>query len=636
MTGTIPRAFIDDLIARVDIIDLIDSYVPLKRTGRNFSACCPFHQEKTPSFNVSSSKQFYHCFGCGVSGNVISFMMNYRQLDFREAIEELASRVGLVVPYENSGKITTATQFSQDLYTLLSQVTQFYQQKLLQSPQATHAREYIQKRGLSDSIIETYQLGYAPAGWENLKESFGRFEKELIATGLLVERSTQRGGSDSGFAGRRNSDEGRVEGREARSEKTAVTTSKRASTYDQYRDRIMFPIHDRRGRIIGFGGRVLSDQQMPKYINSPETTLFHKSKALYGLYQAAKNNPQPDYLFIVEGYMDVIAMAQQGITQVVAALGTATTRDHIQSLLRYTKQLIFCFDGDNAGRKAAWKALESALPYLDAQAQFLFMFLPDGEDPDTLIRREGRDAFLQRIQQAKALDVFFFEELTRTLDLSQMADCSKLVGSTKSYFTLMPDCVYRELMLEQLTRLARINPASIEKQFREEKIEHHFSEQRGNQNNNTQTGRGIRTGIRTNVRIALSLLIQHPELIKTLVETVPITELSALSSIKGGKMLYDLMTTIHQDSIRSTGQLLEYYRDQPYFPWITQLAIFSHNVPSDGLEAEFIGAIKMLQQEVVDKQITSMLQHKQTTDFSTDERRALLAMIQKNKMKKPS
>lgn len=634
MTGTIPRSFIDDLIARVDIIDLIDSYVPLKRTGRNYSACCPFHQEKTPSFNVSSSKQFYHCFGCGVSGNVISFMIAYRQLDFREAIEELASRVGLVVPYENSGKTAPVPQFSQDLYTLLSQVTQFYQQKLLQSPLGAHAREYIQKRGLSDSIMETYQLGYAPAGWENLKESFGRFEKELIATGLLVERSMQRVGVDSTFEGRRNSDADRVEGMDARSFKSTVNTRTRSGTYDQYRDRIMFPIHDRRGRIIGFGGRVLDDKQMPKYINSPETTLFHKSKALYGLYQASKNNPQPDYLFIVEGYMDVIAMAQQGITQVVAALGTATTRDHIQSLLRYTKQLIFCFDGDNAGRKAAWKALESALPYLDAQAHFLFIFLPDGEDPDSLIRREGRDIFLQRIQQAKALDVFFFEELTQTLDLSQMADCGKLVQSTKSYFTLMPDCAYRELMLEQLARLARINPASIEKQFREERTYQNLPEQQRNQNqkSNVQTV----TGIRTNVRIALSLLIQHPELIKVITEIKPIAELSVLSSIKGGKMLYDLMTAIHQETIRSTGQLIEYYRDQSYFPWITQLAVFSHNVPSDGLEAEFIGAIKMLQQEVIDKQITSMLQHKQTTDFSVDERRALLAMIQKNKMQKPS
>jgi len=583
MSGIIPRTFIDDLITRVDIVDLIDSYVPLKRAGKNFSACCPFHQEKTPSFNVSQSKQFYHCFGCGVSGNVISFMMNYRSLEFREAIEELASRVGIPVPYENTGH-TQKTPPSQDLYTLLLQVTQYYQKQLSQS---SLAQAYIQKRQLSDEIIKSYQIGYAPAGWENLKKTFVSHEKELIATGLLIERPQNN------------------------------------STYDQYRDRIIFPIHDRRGRIIGFGGRVLDNQQLPKYINSPETTLFHKSKALYGLHQAAHNNPQPSYLFIVEGYMDVIAMAQHGISQVVATLGTATTRDHIQSLLRYTKQLIFCFDGDNAGRKAAWKALESALPYLDAQAQFLFLFLPDGEDPDTLISKEGQTAFLSRIPNAKSLDNFFFEELTKHLNLSQMADCSKLIESSKTYFALIPNCAYRSLLLEQLARFSRINVASIEKQF---SVTH-------SQTSIKTSTPELAKAQRTNIRIALSLLIQQPELIEKITPILSSIELSTFHTIRGGKMLSEIIHVLQQESIRTTGQLLEYYRDHEYFPWITQLAIFAHNVPIDGIETEFSGAIKQLQQEIRDKEIKTLLQRKQFSDFSAQEQQQLLVMLKRNKLK---
>lgn len=580
-TGTIPRAFIDDLITRIDIVDLIDSYIPLKRTGRNFVACCPFHQEKSPSFNVSQTKQFYHCFGCGASGNVISFMMNHRNLEFLEAIDELAARAGVSVPREN----VIANPISQDLYTLLSQVAQHYHKQLYHSSQALQAREYLKKRGLSEGVIQDYQLGYALDAWNNLSNVFPKMEKALIATGMLVEKSSGR-------------------------------------PYDQYRDRIMFPIHDRRGRIIGFGGRVLDAAKQPKYINSPETTLFHKSKALYGLYQASQKNPHPDYLFIVEGYMDVIALAQHGIPQAVAALGTATTRDHVQSLLRYTKHLVFCFDGDNAGRKAAWKALESALPYLDAQAQFDFMFLPDGEDPDSLIRKEGQAAFIERIKTAKSLDVFFFEELTRSLDLSAMADCSKLIESSKSYFAWMPVCAYRDLMLEKLARFSRMNITLLEKQLK------------GDVSEEKTSGFSTppkKTLTRTNARLALSLLIQHPELIEN-VHSIP--SLESLNP-KGGKILYDIMTVLKAESMRSTGGLLEYYREHEYYEWITQLAIFPHNVPPDGLKEEFLGALQKMQREHADRKIKTILQRKQATDFSDEERRALLAMIQKNKKNHP-
>lgn len=580
-TGTIPRAFIDDLITRIDIVDLIDSYVPLKRAGRSFVACCPFHQEKSPSFSVSSSKQFYHCFGCGVSGNVISFMMAHRNLEFLEAIDELAARAGVTVPRENQAATAKFLQSSQNLYTLLSQVVQHYQKQLYQSPQAGQAREYLKKRGLSDDIIQAYELGYALEAWNNLGNMFPKAGKALLATGMLVERSSGGG------------------------------------TYDQYRDRIMFPIHDRRGRVIGFGGRVLDPTKQPKYINSPETTLFHKSKALYGLYQVSQRNPHPEYLLIVEGYMDVIALAQHGIQYVVATLGTATTRDHIQSLLRYTKHLIFCFDGDNAGRKAAWKALESALPYLDAQAQFRFMFLPENEDPDTLVRQEGSEAFMARFQTAKPLDIFFFEELSAHLDLSAMADCSKLVELTKPYFALMPACAYRDLIQEKLARFSRMNMDSLEKLLMNQKTEAQ----------DTLLMPPKQKLRRTNARLALALLIQHPELMDQ-VSTIP--SLESLNA-KGGKMLHDIMTTLKQQPIRSTGGLLEYYRGHEYFDWIAQLALFPHGAPIEGIKEEFLGSLEKMQKEYTDKTIRTMLQHKYSTDFSDEERRKLLIMIQKNK-----
>ncbi len=573
---SIPKAFIDDLIARIDIVDLIDSYVPLKRAGRNFSACCPFHQEKTPSFSVSQTKQFYHCFGCGVSGNAIGFMMAYRNLEFREAILELASRVGLEVPHENA----SVSKFSQNLYIVLSEVARYYQSQLNQS---SHAKQYLADRGLSEKIIEEYQLGYALEGWSHLSHTFPKSEKALLSTGMLIEKTPGR-------------------------------------TYDAYRNRIMFPIHDRRGRVIGFGGRVLEAGQQPKYINSPETTLFHKSKSLYGLYQVAQKNPHPEFILVVEGYMDVIALAQHGIPYVVATLGTATTREHVQSLLRYSQHLIFCFDGDNAGRKAGWKALESALPYLDAKAKFQFMFLPEGEDPDTLIRQGGIDVLARYMREAKTLDSLFFEELTQNLDLSNMADRGKLVEITKPYFSLMPACAYRDLMMEELGHKVRMNMTLLQGQVPTEK-KTHVSE---SQEENRLT--------KTHARLALTLLIQHPELIEH------ISVIPSLDSMepKSGQALHELMTTIKENNIRTTGSLLEHYRGHEYEGWIVKLAVISHHIPPTGIKEELLGALDKMQKEFLDTHIRKIHQEKERTNFSTtshEERRQWLEMINK-KIKK--
>ncbi|SPW19786.1 DNA primase [Cronobacter sakazakii] len=371
MAGRIPRVFINDLLARTDIVDLIDARVKLKKQGKNYHACCPFHNEKTPSFTVNGEKQFYHCFGCGAHGNAIDFLMNYDKLEFVETVEELAAMHNLEVPFEaGSGPTQIERHQRQTLYELLDGLNGFYRQAL-QAQSAEPARQYLAKRGLSESVIERFAIGYAPPGWDNVLKRFGNNSenrKSLIDAGMLV-----------------TNDQGR--------------------SYDRFRERVMFPIRDKRGRVIGFGGRVLGDA-LPKYLNSPETDIFHKGRQLYGLYEVQQSDPNPPRLLVVEGYMDVVALSQYDINYAVASLGTATTAEHIQMLFRVTNNVICCYDGDRAGRSAAWRALETALPYMTDGRQLRFMFLPDGEDPDTLVRQEGKAAFEARMEQAQAaLDV---------------------------------------------------------------------------------------------------------------------------------------------------------------------------------------------------------------------------------------
>ena len=346
MFGLISRPFIDELLNRTDIVEFIDSYVPLKKRGTSHTACCPFHSEKTPSFNVVAKKQFYHCFGCGASGNAISFAMNYLHMSFSDAVETLAARIGLQVQREGQ---TEKNQQSLNLYEFLNRVSLFYQKTLKTAGHA--AITYLKKRDVSGEVARLYQLGYAPASWQTLELQFKQNKNELIATGMLIPK-----------------DDGKA--------------------YDRYRQRIMFPIHDRHGRIIGFGGRAIEPAQKPKYLNSPETVIFQKSRELYGLHQILQQQSEITNILIVEGYMDVIALAQHGINNSVATLGTATSSYHIQLLSKYTKQLIFCFDGDAAGRQAAWRALESSLPHLNAGLDASFIFLPEGHDPDSLVRAE--------------------------------------------------------------------------------------------------------------------------------------------------------------------------------------------------------------------------------------------------------
>jgi DNA primase len=422
MAGTIPQDFIDQLLARVDIVDVIGGRVPLKKAGREFTACCPFHTEKTPSFTVSPVKQFYHCFGCGQHGTAIGFLMAYDRLTFPEAVEELARHVGLEVPREAGPERRGPDP--QPLYDTLAQAVRFYEEQLHRHPAGRQAVEYLKRRGLSRETATAFGLGYAPPGWDTLLKALGTDEaavKRLDAAGLLLETD----------AGKR---------------------------YDRFRDRVMFPIRDGRGRVVGFGGRVLGDAK-PKYLNSPETPVFHKGRELYGLYEAKRTPGTIERMLVVEGYMDVIALAQSGIRNAVATLGTATTTDHLERLFKTAPEIVFCFDGDRAGREAAWKALGTTLPHLREGREARFLFLPEGEDPDTLVRREGAPAFADRVRQAQPLSEFLYARLSVGLDLATLDGRARLASKAKPMLSQLPPGPFRELMQQRLTELTGVAAA---------------------------------------------------------------------------------------------------------------------------------------------------------------------------------
>lgn len=432
MAGRIPEHFIQDLLARTDLVALIDARVPLKKAGRNYSACCPFHQEKTPSFTVAPDKQFYYCFGCGASGNAVGFLMEYDHLSFPEAVEQLAGRAGMEVPREdnhNSREEQARRSRLQTLYDLLSRAEHFYRQQLKSAPERQKAVHYLKNRGLTGEIAARYGLGFAPPGFDNLITglSLDQHGLELALTaGLLVRRE----------------DTGR--------------------TYDKFRERIQFPIRDARGRTIGFGGRVLGDGK-PKYLNSPETPVFHKGRELYGLWEWRQSRDRSERLYVVEGYMDVIALAQHGVPNVVATLGTATSEEHCRTLFRTVDEVVFCFDGDKAGRSAAWRALESALPALDDGKQTRFLFLPEGEDPDTLVRAQGPEMLLALTDKADTLTTYLFRHLSEGLDLNTVDGRARLARLALPFLDKPAGPFFRTLLQDELARLTRLETAALER-----------------------------------------------------------------------------------------------------------------------------------------------------------------------------
>ncbi|TIH11076.1 DNA primase [Pseudomonas leptonychotis] len=430
MAGLIPQSFIDDLLNRTDIVDVVASRIQLKKAGKNYTACCPFHKEKTPSFSVSPDKQFYYCFGCGAGGNALGFVMDHDQLDFPQAIEDLAKRAGMEVPREEGGRNNKPRQPTDSpLYPLLTAAAEFYKQALKNHPQRKAAIDYLKGRGLSGEIARDFGMGFAPPGWDNLHKhlaSDSLQQKAMIDAGLLVENAE---------SGKR---------------------------YDRFRDRIMFPIRDSRGRVIAFGGRVLGDEK-PKYLNSPETPVFHKGQELYGLFEARKHNRDLDEIMVVEGYMDVIALAQQGLRNAVATLGTATSEEHLKRLFRVVPSVLFCFDGDAAGRNAAWRALESTLSSLQDGRRARFLFLPDGEDPDTLVRSEGTDAFRARINQhAQPLADYFFQQLSEEADPRSLEGKAHLMTLAVPLIDKIPGNNLRALMRQRLSEITGLSGEAMQ------------------------------------------------------------------------------------------------------------------------------------------------------------------------------
>lgn len=568
MAGKIPRQFIDDLLARTDIVELIDSRVGLKKAGKDYQACCPFHNEKSPSFTVSQDKQFYHCFGCGANGNAISFVMEYDKLEFVDAIEELASMLNLDVPREqgtSSGPQRTAEQKRSD-YDLMLHAARFYQHQLKHHANSKTVIDYIKGRGLSGETAKKFMIGYAPSEWEALCQQLGRNKEQkeqLVELKLASEKSPGR-------------------------------------QFDFFRDRLMFPIRDKRGRVIAFGGRVMQADQGPKYLNSPETRIFHKGFELYGLYEAKQAHKKLEHILIVEGYMDVVALAEQGIEYAVAALGTATTAEHMHTLFRTTDKVICCYDGDRAGRDAAWRALENALPYLGDGKSLKFVFLPDGEDPDSLVQQEGKDAFEARLSEADDFTKVLFNKLSQEIDLTQDAGKAKLLSDALPLIEKIPSDFYQENILEHLGRLIGRTREQLNNRVKSPKQQHAIE----------------RKFKITPMRQAIGILLQHPSLATSIAYMPELAEMK----IAGIELFLRIQHLALEREGITTAQILESFRDGAEYDALVKLATWQHQINDDRLETVFKNTFKFIEDQCLNYRLETLLIKDKTQGLSSEER----------------
>ncbi|MCF6202533.1 MAG: DNA primase [Methylococcaceae bacterium] len=514
MSGRIPREFIDDLLVRVDIVDLIDSHVPLKKAGSSYVARCPFHTEKSPSFSVNRKKQFYHCFGCGVGGNAISFLIEFSHLEFVEAIEDLAGFVGIDVPREKDFGLSVQKQDYSALYSILEQVAVFYVEQLRNSPEGKGAIKYLKHRGLSGEIAKEFSLGYAPDRWDALASRFDN--SLLLKAGML-------------------------------------TSKENGKSFDRFRGRLVFPIRDKRKRIVGFGGRVLDDS-LPKYLNSPETPIFSKGKELYGLFELLEKDSRPKRILLVEGYMDVLALSQFGINYSVAVLGTAPSKTHMDLLFRFTSEIVFCFDGDIAGKKAAWRAVQETFSCLRDGRLARVMLLPQAQDPDSLIRELGVDEFERQILNSQTLSGYFFEYISKEIDLSTIEGRACLISEAKPHIEKIPGGVFREMMLEELDGLS---PGTNLKKLDVPPV--------------TLTSDSLPSTMHNREKIVMALLLQNPEMVELIEKTNPDWE---KMSFRTKDALLDVMGVIEKNQLKNTGRLLEVYRDSPErHQWLSEIAM---------------------------------------------------------------
>ena len=585
MAGRIPEKFIDDLLSRVDIVDVIDARVPLKKAGKDYKACCPFHEEKTPSFTVSPDKQFYHCFGCGEHGSAIGFLMNYDRMSFPEAVRELAAKAGMDVP-EEAQQDSEAVSRNDALLELLNKADQYYRRQLREHSEAKRATGYLKGRGLSGEIAADFGIGFAPAGWDNLIKAIGQDEKtreDMVTAGLAVRK-------DSG------------------------------GYYDRFRERVMFPIHDYRGRIVGFGGRIIGDGE-PKYLNSPETPLFHKGREVYGLYRGREAIRREQRVLVVEGYMDVVALAQFGIDYTVATLGTATTRDHLERLFRFTPEVVFAFDGDRAGRDAAWRALENVLPIMSSGRQVSFLFLPEGEDPDSLIRKEGAEAFAERIRTARPLGEYLIDTLAEKVDLTRMDGRARLVELARPLIEKLPEGVFRQMLVGRLGEKGSVNTENL-------------STLLGNsQQAAFKRGSNFRpksSGVRqkpTLMRHAIALVLQHP----VLAQQVDRAKLGQID-LPGAPLLAEVVDRAVEAPSRSTAALVEIFRDTEHHQALQKLAIWvdpASEVVSDerDLEREFGDVLSRLYRQALQARIEALTAKDSLTGLDTAEKQELVALL---------
>lgn len=576
MSGLIPQPFIDNLLTSCDLVALIDNYVPLKKTGNSYVACCPFHQEKTPSFHVISKKQFYYCFGCGMSGNAISFIMNHLNQNFVEAVHTLASRLSIPVPTEN--KYSAYQEKTSGLYAILSKVSEYYQKNLKYD--APEAVQYLIQRGIDGKIAKAYQLGYAPDGWHTLEKQFPKYKNELVASGMLIKKEGSH------------------------------------QVYDRYRNRIMFPIHDRQGHMIGFGGRALQAEQKPKYLNSPETPIFQKNRELYGLYQLLLHHKNPNYILVVEGYMDVIALAQHGITQAVAVLGTAFSHFHMQVLHKYTQKVILCFDGDTAGKEAARRAMETLLSHASLGIKAHFIFLPEKHDPDSLIRTEGQAAFLQRLSSAISLSQVFFYYLSLQLDVASITGKTQLIERAKPYFQKMPDSAFKQLLLEELAKLTHLESDRLEKMVHDHKAII----------SNTPIFKEKKIK-RTPLRLAIAILLQRPDIYEACQDKIkPFACVGHREGIL--PHLLDILSKSNGKRL-TTAHLVECFRDHPQFAAVNRLAIWDYQVPEDSLQKEFLDIICFLQKQNLEKTIKELIFKSRQHGLTEEEKYYLQDLLKK-------
>lgn len=580
MAGKIPKTFIDNLVAQADIVDVISQYVAIKKKGSNYSACCPFHDEKTPSFSVSPAKQFYYCFGCGAHGDAIGFIKEYNNLSFVEAVEELARQLGVDVPREVAEDSRAAQQRNvyQQLYDVLAQAAKLFQWHLRQ-PIGKAAASYCQTRGLTGDIAKLYGLGFAPAGWDNVAKAIDPKNKKadlLLQAGLSVKN-----------------DKGRV--------------------YDRFRNRLMFPIRDRRGRVIGFGGRVIDPQDQPKYLNSPETPVFHKGKELYGLYEARQSQKQLDYVLVVEGYMDVIALAQAGIPNAVATMGTATTLEHLRILFKETEQVVFCFDGDQAGKQAGWRALTTALPLMTGEYEIKFLFLPDGEDPDSLVRQEGKAAFQQRIAAAQPLGEFLLAALAKTLDLNRADGRAKYISKVLPYLKQMPEGSMHTVLLNVLAERCQVPVGQITTQlFGKGKVQ-------------SMALQPASVNTFSLVEKAIHYLVRQPDLMQGV--AIP----NWYTDDENVSLLVSLMDYVSENNPRNTGAIIAQWPKPSQAKRLAELAAIHVDVNPDINKQEFVDLICKIDQAFETQSLEKLLEKSKHYTLSATEKEKITQLLRKVK-----